>query len=466
MNSKGKGRLPHSQRWHRRTTGLNNRTMAESTWHNITTGMREATHRSYMRKSSHQRKRREVADAWSDYQNFCQTAENDLREGRYHVGEYRHFKLRDRKKVRDISVLPFRDRCVQNDVKDAIEPLVLHYMTDDMLGGLPGRGVVANDPRHCVVDQMREAMNDRSLQYYLQGDISKFYDNVDNVISMRLIERKVKDKRTLAVIREHLFNQKKLAIGDPFSHLIANMNMAMVIRKAKEKYGKKIRLINFADDFIAFSQDKNTLVALRRDMTIWAREMRFHYKPMYVRPVTKEMITFCGYRYGRGYVKLTQRTKKRYIKSRHKERSMGSYNGLLQVADTKNLRKRIETNDNRTMNQENKIRRPFAGRPMKIETMEGINHTIVDFTEKVSRQRDCENYYHVQAIADGLGLIVYSTGSTKICEYLATKGKNNLPLRDMKIIHDWSGFYYDGTVYTDAEEEEMIRKQFNIPKTT
>lgn len=26
-----------------------------------------------------------------------------------------------------------------------------------------------------------------------------------------------------------------------------------------------------------------------------------------------------------------------------------------------------------------------------------------------------------------------------------------------------SGFYYDGTVYTDAEEEEMIRKQFNIP---
>ena len=34
-----------------------------------------------------------------------------------------------------------------------------------------------------------------------------------------------------------------------------------------------------------------------------------------------------------------------------------------------------------------------------------------------------------------------------------------------KIVHDWSGFYYDGTVYTDAEEEEMIRKQFNIPKS-
>ena len=70
----------------------------------------------------------------------------------------------------------------------------------------------------------------------------------------------------------------------------------------------------------------------------------------------------------------------------------------------------------------------------------------------------------MQAIADGLGLVVYSTGSTKICEYLKTKSKHDLPLRDMKIVHDWSGFYYDGTVYTDAEEEEMIRKQFNIPK--
>ena len=438
--------------------------MAVSTWHNITTGMREATHCSYMRKSSRQRQRREVSEAWADYQNFCQAAEDDMREGRYHVGAYRHFRLHDRKKVRDISVLPFRDRCVQNDVKDAIQPLLMKYMTDDMLGGLPGRGVVASDPRHSVVQQMRYAMNDRSLKYYLQGDISKFYDNVDKVISMQLIEQKVKDNRTLDVIRQHLFNQKKLAIGDPFSHLIANMNMAIIIRKAKEKYGDRIVLINFADDFIAFGKDEKTCKSLLRDMKIWAHERRFHYKPMYVRPVDGQPITFCGYRFGRGYVKLTQRTKKRYIKARHSKRSMGSYNGLLQVADTKHLRDLIELKDNRTMNSENKIRRPFAGRPMKVETMEGISHTIVDFTEKASRQRDCDKYYHVQAIADGLGLIVYSTGSAKICEYLTTKNRHDLPLRDMKIVHDWSGYYYEGTVYTDAEEEEMIRKQFNIPK--
>jgi hypothetical protein len=442
--------------------------MAESTWWNITHGMAEAVDKGYKRKSRKQRQRKEVADVWRRANDFCWEMQELLGHGEYQVGPYRHFKLKDHKKVRDISVLPFVDRCVQNDVKEAIEPLILRNTTDDMLGGLPGRGVVASDGRHCVVEQMREAMNDSSLKYYLQGDIKKFYDNVDKVISMRLIERQVKDRRTLDIIRQHLFNQKRLAIGDPFSHLIANMNMAMVIRKAKDKYGHRIRLINFADDFIAFAKDKKMLEAFRRYMWIWAREMRLKYKPMYVRPIDAkpgkplQPIIFCGYQYGRGFVKPTQQTKKRYIKARHSERSMGSYNGLLQVADTKHLRELIEGKDNRHMSE--KIRRPFAGRPMKIETLEGINHTIVDMAVKASRQKDTDSYMHIQAIADGLGLVVYSTGSAKICEYLKTKTKHDLPLRDMKIVHDWSGFYYEGTVYTDAEEEEMIRKQFNIPK--
>ena len=452
--------------------------MPQSTWNNTLHGLHAAVHDSYMAKSSRQRRCREVQAVMRDVDTFCQTKQRELANGTYTVGHYRHFRLKDKKKERDISVLPYADRCVQNAVKDAIQPLILRQMTDDMLGGLPGCGVVAKDPRHQVVQQMRETLNDRALRYYLQGDIRKFYDSVDNVTSMRLIERQVSAPRTLALVRQHLFNQKRLAIGDPFSHLIANLNMSVIIRKAKSKYGRTVRLINFADDFIAFSKDKEALNALRTDMQHWAKQQLLHYKPMYVRPVpgcvpsvaprlhrgNHEAITFCGYRFGRGYVHLTQRTKKRYIQTRHKSRSLGSYNGLLQVADTKHLRQLIEQKDNHHMTEKSKIRRPFAGRPMKIDTLEGIAHTIVDFQEKPSKQKDCEKYYHIQAIAGALGLIVYSTGSSKICEYLATKSRADLPLRDMEIVHDWSGFYFDGTVYTDAEEEAMIREQFNIPK--
>ena len=385
--------------------------MSISTWHNVINGLHTATQVSYMAKSTRQRAKREVKAIMSDVDGFCQRKQSELANGTYRIGNYRHFSLKDKKKERDISVLPYEDRCVQNAIKDAIEPLLLRQMNDDMMGGLPGCGVLASDKRHQVVARMRVLLNDRSLKYCLQGDIKKFYDNVDNVISMRLIEKQVTDKRTRAVIRQHLFNQKRLAIGDPFSHLIANLNMSVIIRKAKELYGDSIKVVNFADDFIAFSKDKTILNALRRDMQQWAKAMRLHYKRMYVRPVDGQDIIFCGYKFGRGYVHLTQRTKKRYVKARHKERSMGSYQGIIGVADTKHLKLKVQINDNNKGTMSEKIRRPFAGRPMKVETMEGINHTIVDFQKRSSNQKDCDSYYHIQSLADGLGLIVYSTGA-------------------------------------------------------
>lgn len=445
--------------------------MSISTWHNITTGLHAAVHDSYKAKTIRQRAKGEVQRVMCDVDGFCQEQSTALQSGTYRIGLYRHFHLRDKKKERDISVLPYADRCIQNSIKNAIQPLLLRQMTDDMLGGLPERGVLSAVPRYSVVRRMRHLMNDYSLRFYLQGDIRKFYDSIDNVVAMRLVEQQVKDTRTRALIRQHLFNQKRLAIGDPFSHLIANLVMSVIIRKAKARYGRRIRLINFADDFIAFAKERDTLTALRSDMKRWAKVLRLHYKPMHVRPVPERCtgrfprpasITFCGYRFGPNYVHLTRRTKLRYIRARHRRRSLASYKGILAVADTRHLRYLIQYNDNHHMTE--KIRRPFAGRPMKIETLEGIPHTIVNVVEKPSRQRDSETYMHVQAIADGLGLIVYSTAASKICAYLRAAYRSGMPMPDMRIVHDWSGFYYEGTVYTDAEEEEMIRKQYNIPR--
>ena len=424
--------------------------MAKSTWWNITHGMREALDKGYKSKSKRQRNKREVNDIWQHGDDFCHKTEDELVNGGYKMGDYRHFLLKDKKKTRDISVLPFRDRVVQNGIKNAIEPLLLRMMTDDMMGGLPERGILVHSSRRGVVRRMRRLFNDHTLTHYIQGDIRKFYDNVDKVVAIRMIERVVKDRRTLKYIRMHLFKQKKLAIGDPFSHLIANLVMSVIIRSLKKLF-PKIKIVNFADDVFIFGHSKKELVPIRKAMSKLARASRLHYKRLYIRPIdTKELITYCGYKYGRGVVKLTRATKKRYVKARHKKRSMGAYNGLLELADTKRLRYLIETLDNKHMTD--KIRRPFAGKPKKVEQLEGIKHTIVDKTEKKSRQQHSATYWHVQAIAEGLGLIVYSTSSPKIADYLAS---HDLPMRDMVIAHDWSGYYYDGTVYTDEEEEEM-----------
>lgn len=436
--------------------------MAQSTWFNVIHGMRAATDKAYKTKTRRQRNRREVQDVWMRYEDFCDDTELQLRNGTYIMGDYRHFDLQDNKKKRHISVLPFRDRCVQNDLKDSFEPLALRKMTDDMLGGLPERGVLANNPRYCVIRRMQRLMTNISLTHYIQGDISKFYDNIDKVTAIRMLESFIKDKRTLGMIRQHLFKQKKLAIGDPFSHLISNLVMSHIVRRLKEKYGKKIEIVNFADDIFIGASIKSILKNVRKTMREEAKCLRLHYKKIYIKPFPVEKndaVVFCGMRYTRTSVLLCQRTKKKYIRSRHKSRSVGSYNGILRKCDARHLRRLIELKDNKHMTD--KIHRPFAGKPKKIEQLEGIKHTIVDIAEKPSRQQHTETYMHVQAIAEGLGLIVYSTSSTKIVEYLKT---HKVPMYDMVIAKDWSGYYYEGTVYTDEEEEAMIREKYNIPK--
>ena len=428
--------------------------------------MHEAVHKGYMNKDARQRGKREVAEVWADVDGFCRSVTDDLQSDTYIVGDYRHFRLHDKKKERDISVLPFRDRCVQNADKQAIEPLILRQLTDDMVGGLPERGVLSNTAHYSVVRRMQRIMADLSLTHYIQGDISKFYDSVDNVIAMRLIERCVTDRRTLALTRQHLFKQKRLAIGDPFSHLIANLVMSTVIRAIKTEC-PTVEIVNFADDIFIAGHSKEELEKAREVMKRAAKEVRLHYKTLYIRPMPGSVgsgspaaVTFCGLKFTRHAVLLSQRTKKRYVRARHKRRSMGAYNGILGKCDSKHLRQLVERNDNRHM--ADKIRRPFAGAHTTIERMEGVKHTIVNKAEKKSKKEHSDTYMHVQAIADKLGLVVYCTSSPKICQYLR---ENTVPMRDMVITKDWSGYFYEGTVYTDEEEEKMLREQFNIPNT-
>lgn len=434
--------------------------MAESTWWNVTHGMAEAVHKGYMSKSSRQRSKPEVANVWARCDDFCQEMQALIACGGYVIGEYRHFRLKDKKKARDISVLPFVDRCVQNDVKNAIEPLVLRQMTDDMLGGLPGRGVLADNPRHCVIRRMQRIMANRHLIYYIQADVRKFYDSVDNVVAMGIIERFVNDRRTLALIRQHLFKQKKLAIGDPFSHLIANMVMAQIVRRLKEAFGRSIRMVNFSDDIFIASDSKDVLKAVRREMRKTAAGLRLHYKRIYIRKMDDQPIVFCGMKYTRHAVLMSQRTKKRYIRARHRSRSMASYNGILEKCDSKHLRYLVEFKDNRHM--ADKIHRSFAGEPRKKDEIVGVKHTIVNFAKKPSREKGTDFYYHVQAVDENGELIVYSSGASKIMDYLDTKRISDIPLRDMVIVEDWSGIYYEGTIYTDEEEKEFIKQKYGL----
>lgn len=307
--------------------------------------LHSACHTSYSGKSAQQRKKPEVMAVMNDIDAFaCETLQSIV-SGRYRVGRYRHFKLRDKKKVRDISVLPYPDRCVQNLYKGAVEPLIINQATDDMCAGLPGRGVTSSNAKWCVVKKVRALMRSSKSVFVWQADVSKFYDNIRNVLVMKSFEKLISDKLVLDLVRDHVMNQKKLAIGDPWSHLIASLMMAPLVRMLKQ-HG--FNLVNYADDILVFTETKERAYqakALAEEFAV--TRLRLHYKPSQVRRVDADPIRFCGFVfYPNGKVFLSKDTKKKYIRRRHKKRSLASYNGLLLCCNSRNLRKKVEFNDN------------------------------------------------------------------------------------------------------------------------
>ena len=112
--------------------------------------------------------------------------------------------------------------------------------------------------------------------------------------------------------------------------------------------------------------------------------------------------------------------------------------------------------DNHVMRKQ---RTPFAGKAMKTDNLIGIKHTIVKTERRQSKQKDSEYYYDVQAIAVGLGLIRYTTSSKLLVQALSAQ---EIPIRDVVILKDWRGLYYEGSIYSNEEEADIIRKEFGI----
>lgn len=102
----------------------------------------------------------------------------------------------------------------------------------------------------------------------------------------------------------------------------------------------------------------------------------------------------------------------------------------------------------------------FAGKKCKADMLIGKRQTIVDKEERPSKRTDTNlPYFDVQAIVEGEGLVRYSTSAQLLVQELRTAA---LPMRDKIIQKDWRGLYFEGTVFTLEEEEDRIRREFNI----
>jgi len=94
----------------------------------------------------------------------------ELSEGTYAPGEYRHFYIREPKR-RKISAAPFRDRVVHHALINVLEPIFERSFIADSYACRRGKGT------HRAVDRAQQYM--RRYPYLLKTDIVRFLPNID-----------------------------------------------------------------------------------------------------------------------------------------------------------------------------------------------------------------------------------------------------------------------------------------------
>jgi hypothetical protein len=171
-------------------------------------------------------------------------------------------------KERIVAALPFRDRVLHQAIVAVIEPIWECRFIDDSYACRPGRGTHRGADR--VQAMLRRAQREHGKVYVLKADIAKYFYSIDHCVLKKLVRRRIRCRRTLALIDSIIDSNAEpgdlcpvgLPIGNLTSQLFANVYLheldEFVKHALRERY-----YVRYMDDFCIISHDKAHLHRVR-----------------------------------------------------------------------------------------------------------------------------------------------------------------------------------------------------------
>lgn len=239
--------------------------------------------------------------------------QKEIRDGTYKQMDFVEFELRERGTTRSIKSMHISDRVVQGSFCDnIIIPKLQKYLIYDNGASMKGKGIEHHRKRiksHLHKFFMEDGTNEG---YILLIDFRKFFDNIPHEKLLDEVEKKVKDKETVAFMRDMIktfeidvsymsdeeyrycmnvvynsleyrnnvpkekitgekFMKKSLGIGSQISQISGVFYPTMVDNYCKIVKGCKY-YARYMDDIYVMHKDKEFLKKLLKEITDIANE--------------------------------------------------------------------------------------------------------------------------------------------------------------------------------------------------
>ena len=231
---------------------------------------------------------------------------NEIRQGCYKTKPYRNFKIHEPKE-RTISAPHIRDRLVQHALMRVINPIFDRKFIHHTYACRKNRGTHSCSLK--LVSYLKKFKDD---DYCLKIDISKFFYSISKKILYEKVQKFIKCKATLEVIKEFIDNTAfynanetgvvfkdesdvGIPIGNLTSQMLANLMLSdldhFIKRVLKCKY-----YLRYMDDIIVLDNNKDKLHYIFRQIELFIEKegLKINRKSNIFN--LKQGVDFVGYR--------------------------------------------------------------------------------------------------------------------------------------------------------------------------
>jgi group II intron reverse transcriptase/maturase len=137
----------------------------------------------------------DTADGFSE--KYVKTLIAELKDGSYCAKPVRRqYILKENGKMRPLGIPSFRDKLLQEVIRQILEAIYEPIFSDNSHGFRPKRSC------HTCLKRLKKEFT--GAIWFIEGDIKGCFDNIDHEVLLEVLQRKIKDSKLINLIRQFL----------------------------------------------------------------------------------------------------------------------------------------------------------------------------------------------------------------------------------------------------------------------